>query len=266
MEHVHIVGISPRTGTTLLAELMTCCFEFDGWAAHELNIYYSPKPKVARYCSKNPRDLLRVSRYLKRFSKLWVLCMVRDPRDIIVSRHRLAPDTFWSNLGIIEPRFKALNRMSNHPRFITVHYEDLVTDPDKIQAELEATIPFLQRKHAFSSFEQVARPAQKSLRAMNGLRAISTDSINRWKNDLPRVKAQIERYSTMDEMLQVLGYETNNEWHGLLDKVKADNGKSYHEDRCNPQLHKRIANQAGIGLLELRAFLGVPKAKPIVAK
>ena len=266
MERVHIVGISPRTGTTLLAELMTCCFEFDGWAKHELNVYYSPKPKVARFCSKNPRDLLRASRYLRRFSKLWILCMMRDPRDIIVSRHGLAPDAFWSNLGIIEPRFRVLNQIPEHPRFITVRYEDLVSNPDKVQAELEATIPFLLRKHAFSSFDQVARPAQKSLRAMNGLRVISTDSMNRWKNDLPRVKAQIERYGNIDEMLQVLGYETDSGWRDILDKVEADNGKSHHEDECNPLLHKRILNRAGIGLLELRAFLGVHKAKPIVTK
>lgn len=57
MQQIHIIGLSPRTGTTLLMELIVSCFEMDGWADHELNYFLAPEPPVERYCSKATGDL-----------------------------------------------------------------------------------------------------------------------------------------------------------------------------------------------------------------
>ena len=42
MRRIHIVGSSPRTGTTLLTELLTCCFQPEGFCEHELSIFSEP--------------------------------------------------------------------------------------------------------------------------------------------------------------------------------------------------------------------------------
>ncbi len=97
---VHIVGLGPRTGTTLMMELMVHCFEFDAYANHEISLLYAPAVSFDRFCSKYPYELKTAVKRLKRDPGLWVICMIRDPRDVVVSRHQKRPGAYWSNLGI----------------------------------------------------------------------------------------------------------------------------------------------------------------------
>ena len=229
MQHVHIVSLSPRSGTTLLAELLVSCFEFDGHADHEMNLVYAPRPPVERFCSKFPSDITRCSKPLETRKDLWVICVLRDPRDIVVSRHRNDPDAYWADLELVRRGYAAFQDLRAHPRFLSVAYEDLVADPDHVQARLMQEIPFLVRRFDFSSFHKVASPTERSVAALNGFRKINTDSIGRWKSELPRLKAQIERYGSIDDILADLGYAGNPGWSDCLDTVVADNGRGHFE-------------------------------------
>lgn len=230
MKRVQIVGIAPRTGTTLLMEMMVSCFEFDGWADHELELFFAPNPRVDRFCSKCPKDLKICLDALNRQPDLWVVCLVRDPRDVIVSRHQKQKDAFWAHLGFIKDRYKFLMAARRHPHFIEVKYESLVSDPDQIQRYLTEKISFLSVTQLFSKFHEVAKPTEDAKMALGGLRKISTSSIGRWRQELPRVKAQIERYGLNKDILISLGYEKDGNWTTLLKDVVPENGKSHFED------------------------------------
>lgn len=258
MQHVHIVSLSPRSGTTLLAELMISCFEFDGHASHEMSLVYSPRPTVERFCSKFPSDITLALKSLQMRRNLWVICMLRDPRDIVVSRHRNDPEAYWANLEIVRRGYACFQLLRRHPRCLAITYEDLVADPDQVQTRLTQEIPFLLRRFDFSSFHKVARPSKRSIAALSGFRKIDTDSIGRWALELPRLKAQIDRFGSIDEMLSDLGYLEDPEWSRCLDGVTADNGRDRVERKF--RLRKRKLKKQ---LALWRRQLGFPIRKPI---
>ena len=229
---VHIVGISPRTGTTLMAELMISCFRFDGWSAHEMRLRDVPDPPVDLLCTKKPSDIHDAAAFLARDPNLWIICMLRDPRDIVVSRHARRPDRYWSHLGLVRPRCDLLETLKDHPRFIPIRYEDLVTNPNAVQDRLHATMPFLQQRHQFSDFHRVAKPSDASVTALNGLRPVTNSGIGRWRSDLPRLTAQLEKLGPIDDMLRTMGYEDGPSWTAALSGITPDNGVSqFDEDK-----------------------------------
>ena len=60
-QRIHIVGVSPRTGTTLLAECMVACMNIDAFEAHEASVSrLRLGPRV--YLTKRPADLFAIDR------------------------------------------------------------------------------------------------------------------------------------------------------------------------------------------------------------
>ena len=69
---VHIVGC-PRSGTTLLMELLRACFEHDAACDHETSLF-QPVPRHCRvYFSKQPTDILHMSTAFRHDTQLHVL-------------------------------------------------------------------------------------------------------------------------------------------------------------------------------------------------
>lgn len=247
-------------------ELIVSCFEMDGWADHELNYFLAPDPAVDRYCSKATGDLVFARSALNRRPDLWMICMVRDPRDVVVSRHRQVPDAYFAPLGISLERMTHLRAARDNPRFIILRYEDLAADPDAVQRQLEAAIPFLKRRHDFSKFHEVAQPTERSVRALSGVRQIGTTSVARWRTELPRLKAQIERFGDMDDMLRELGYEADAAWRSCLDTVVPGDASSFLDRRdisARARL-KRKKKDIRLLYLKLRHDLGFPARHEII--
>src|SRR5688572_25733730 len=97
MQRIHIVGAGPRTGTTLLAECMIACFEIDAFETHEASLSQC-RNNVDIYLTKDPLDLNLLGPRLLIDSHLHVLAMVRDPRDVIASKHGAAKEQYWAPL------------------------------------------------------------------------------------------------------------------------------------------------------------------------
>jgi pimeloyl-ACP methyl ester carboxylesterase len=221
------VGSSPRTGTTLLAELLHHGFAIDAALEHECAVFAEPPEPCAVWLSKRPRDVLVAGAVLAADPALWILHMVRDPRDVVVSRHRKAPDRYWTHLGLWHLYRRAARRLAGHPRFLTLRYEDLVADPDRVQEEIAAFLPFLSRRRAFSLVHRTWQPSEDSRAALGGARAVSADSVGIWRQHLPRLRAQIERHGSIDRDLRELGYETDDAWKRLLASVAPKNGATF---------------------------------------
>lgn len=220
MIRIHIVGSGPRTGTTLLTEAMHACFEIDEYCEHEAPISQEPVSGTRIFLTKKPSDVSLVRWPLRFDPSLHVICMVRDPRDSIVSIHKRAPDRYYSNLLFWKAFIRHFRSLQSQPRFHWIRYEDLVSDPDTVQEYLEGVIPGLVRRHPFSQYHEVANPSEKSLRALHGVRPMDPASVGHWKNHLPRVKAQIAEHGGISEDLVRFGYETDIGWEAMLDGVE----------------------------------------------
>jgi hypothetical protein len=256
-KQVHIVGCSPRSGTTLLYEMMSACFEFDRCYGHETRFNRTTALRGETLLTKRPKDTQFMPDVLAHIEDFWVIYCLRDPRDVIVSKHRIAGDRYYANLRLWREQHAYAQKMMSHPRCVTVHYEDLVTDPNSVQHALLDAIPWLKALHPFSDYHQYASLSSQSERAMHGLRAINTDSIGRWRENLPRVLAQIQRHGSISAELQACGYEVDDRWMTLLNDIEPDHSTSRYPDQLSlwDRARRRANIALKVGLYRIKRFL-----------
>lgn len=262
MKRIHIVG-APRSGTTLMQSLLNACFRIDGVQERELRLYRAKGGGYDILCTKRPGDEGLAPGLLPFDPALHFIYMLRDPRDTCVSRHRRAPDKYWSNLGAFKESYGHAKTVWSHPRFHVVRYEDLADDPDRVQARLAAAMPFLQERALFSDFHRVVSDGEIKQQALGGVRPINKDSIGAWRRHLPRLKAQLDLHGPISLELIRLGYEADDAWLSELEGVKPDNKGSLRAERVSPgkafrrsvrrQVHKLVylAKRAGGEFTEL---------------
>lgn len=215
---VHIVGCE-RSGTTLLLEMMTAGFEFDARCEREQSLFDPPPTGARLFLSKKPLDILRLERAFRADPGLFVLCTERDPRAVITSRHDGRPDRYLSDFAGWKACHAAAARLEGHERFLRVPYGDLVLAPDRVQSDIGARLPFLVPRGTFSRFHETARPTETGRKALGGVRAPDPGRDTRWREDLPRVKAQLLRHPDLPGVLVEEGYEADRSWVGLLADV-----------------------------------------------
>jgi hypothetical protein len=243
-KQIHIVGCSPRSGTTLLYEMMSACCAFDKLYGHETRFNRTSAHPDQTLLTKRPKDTQFMPSVLQHVPDFWVIYCLRDPRDVVVSKHKIAGDSYYSNLRLWREQHAYAESMQNHPRFIQVKYEDLVSDPDRVQASLVAAIPWLDCAHPFSEYHLHAKLSKQSERAMHGLRSINTESIGRWRANLPRIAAQIERHGDISQTLIECGYERDTAWTQELEGIVPDRRPSRYPDTLS--LWNRMRRNANI--------------------
>ncbi len=230
MKQIHIVGTGPRTGTTLLAEAMSTCFNIDLSTEHEDNLFFRPKTHADILLTKHPADLFVIWPSLLVDPELFVICLIRDPRDSIVSKHNKNKSVYWSTLRYWQYFYPLLKKYKKHARFIPVIYEEFVSEPDKVQQQIQSQISCLQSRHRFSEYHLHATPSEESKQALKEFRPIDAKGIGNWKQHLPRIKQQIQLHGDITPSLIELGYEPNHEWLKMLKEVEPYQGKSHVEE------------------------------------
>jgi hypothetical protein len=219
-KHIHIVACSPRSGTSLLQELMTTCFRIDDFCAHERSLFRTAGMHGDVVCTKNPREVPYMQWALLLNPDLYVIYVLRDPRSVIVSKHRQSPDQYYSSLKVWREFESYRRKLEGHQRFLVVKYEEFVTAPDVVQERIRLLLPFLEERCSFSEFHRYASPSERTARALNGLRPVSADRLVEWEKHLPRVKAQLQRFGDISAELVELGYEPDSNWMDQLRGVE----------------------------------------------
>lgn len=227
MQRIHIVGCGPRTGTTLLTELMISSFEIDLHTDHEDRIAKCPPRNGKVFLTKSPKDIVLIEPILKWVKNLHVIYMLRDPRDMIVSKHRSNKDQYYSNLEYWFNFMPFAKRLQGHPRFMQIRYRDLVNDPDGVQDLIRKKHPFLIQKHKFSEYHKVAKPSSDSKMALGDVRPVSGGSIGNWRQHKARVLGQIRLHGSISDDLIELGYEEDTQWEKELEGVVPDLSKQH---------------------------------------
>ncbi|MEM1111969.1 MAG: sulfotransferase [Pseudomonadota bacterium] len=219
MKHLHIVGC-PRSGTTLLMELISTCFASAGYCEHEKSIFEAPDVDGEPYFTKQPNDIKQLSHIFHRDPELYIIYMGRDPRSVITSLHDAEPGVYFCNYRVWSECDRAAQRYLGHARFLAVSYESLVAQPDAMQDRIAQQFTFLQRRHPFSQYHLHAKPSLASERAMHGLREVNPDSLSKWLSHLPRLAEQFQRHPALAADLTRLGYEDDDAWLSMLQEIE----------------------------------------------
>ena len=214
-----------------MCALMTTCFDIDVSPPDEERLRALVPPGGRVLCTKSPDESDYALALLPFDPDLHVIQMVRDPRDVIVSKYGPGPASYFTNLQSWR-RNKPSARWRSHSRAHVVSYERLVNRPDAVQAELGAAMPFLRTVCAFSAYSERASDLAVSRdlywsEAMHAIRPPGPESIGRWRQHLERVKGQIARHGDISDELIELGLEDNNSWLALLEFVAPDLSHSH---------------------------------------
>ena len=224
MKRIHIIGTGPRTGTTLMAEAMKSCCNIDCTTRHEDRLFARPTRECQVYMTKAPADLFVIWPTLLVDPDLYVICLVRDPRDAVVSRHGKDKLIYWGSLRYWKKFYPLLRKYEHHQRFVVVRYEDFVAEPDTTQDRLVKEIPFLEKIHDFSRYHEVTQPDERAQKALLGVRPIKPVGIGTWRNNLPRIKQQLALHGDISADLVALGYEPDDAWLRALEGVEPYDG------------------------------------------
>ena len=239
MERIHVTGLGPRTGTTLMAELMIACFAIDAFDDHETRAS-KLRRDCATYLSKWPGEMALVRRRLRFDRNFHVICMLRDPRDVVSSRHAKDGARYWAPLRLWKQNFRHAKALLDHPRVIPVRYEDLVSKPDEVQAEVARRLPFLDATGTFTDFHRRSNPTVEGVTALGGVRPVRSDRIGNWRNHLPRLAGQLARHGPVTAELIELGYEPDDEWLRVLEGIERDMNSSHWPETSRRTLRQRV--------------------------
>jgi hypothetical protein len=165
-------------------------------------------PKTAtRWVEKSPsniRHIEKISTYTDGVFKF--IHIIRDGRDVILSRHPTAPDRYW-----VEPKrwihdVTAGLKWMDDPRVLTIKYEDLLSNYEVTiksicdHLEIETTPEILQ-------WHQHARVTEN--RAFSSkVQPLTTSSIGKWRD--PKNAKRVAELTDKPEavaLLTQLGYE-----------------------------------------------------------
>ncbi len=229
-KHLHIVACSPRSGTTLLHEAMVTCFKVDKHYDHEVRFNQVDAEDGQILVTKRPKDTMYMPDVIDD-PELFVVYVMRDPRDVIVSRHGKDKDMYYSNIRLWRELHAYAQQIADHDRFLQVGYEEFVSNPDAVQGQIAAKFPWLETLHKFSEYHEYANVSEKSKLAMNDVRPIAPTSVGKWKNNLGRIKGQQITHGSLAPDLIECGYETSNDWEQVLDGVEPDFSRSRYPEK-----------------------------------
>lgn len=230
---IHITSSGPRTGTTLLAEVMKTCFEIDCYCDHEADMSVSNTSfgQCNTILTKRPSSTKNLDKILNWDPNLYVICLIRDPRDMICSFHGRIKDTYYCDLHFWTDFVKSYEKVHGKDRVLLIRYEDFTENPDLVQNIILKALPFLKKKYNFSDFHLYSKPNDDSILALKELRPIESKGIGNWRNHLPRIKQQMHEYSSLDDSLIKFGYERDMEWTHLLDSVAPERFETYTQNK-----------------------------------
>ncbi|MBN1132299.1 MAG: sulfotransferase [Bacteroidales bacterium] len=167
-------------------------------------------PKQAkRWCEKSPSNIHHIQDIDSYFGgNFRFLQIIRDGRDVVLSRHPVARDTYW-----VSPERWVLDvstgmKYTDHPNVYTLKYENLVQDFKK---SVEGICSFLGIPVSEEILNWHKHAAVTRNRAYySRVKELSGDSIGKWKQ--PQNQERIAAFMNNPEavrLLECLGYKSH---------------------------------------------------------
>jgi len=167
----------------------------------------SPRPHASRWCEKTPKNVLFFEEILALFSRrVKIIHLVRDGRDVVLSKHPLRPDAYWVSAERWVKEVQAGLRFSKDPNVLTVRYEDLILDPAVTIPKVE---DFLELEHRISADNWVESATVRNADSLFApIGPIQSASIGKWKRAAD-TDARIETFlntPNVSTLMSQLGY------------------------------------------------------------
>ncbi len=229
--HIHIVACSPRSGTTLLHEAMVTCFRIDRHYDHEIRFHQVEAEIDEILVTKRPKDTMYMPAVLDDDPELYVIYVMRDPRDVICSRHGKNREQYYSNIRLWRQMHSYAKKMRGHPRFLEIRYEDFVSDPDGTQDLIAQKFPWLEKKHKFSEYHEYAEISEKSVTAMHSIRPIAPTSVEHGQNFLAASRASRCSMARLRRTSWNVAMRHSADWEKVLDDVEPDLAPSRYPEK-----------------------------------
>lgn len=242
-KHIVICGY-PRSGTSLLYNMLTSAlpnFQFDSFENSCLGYVDSYMDCI----SKRPLDIFDIHKLIALNiiqKKLYILVLIRDPRDILTSRHPRVPQDYFIGYNhsyrvdgpdgydpeLVYPGFKDVYdaiealKMKAEIEVVFVRYEDLVRFPDRTQGELSSGLNTLL-EGSFSSFhrdkDKLAYRYEGKTAALDQALVLEDKPVDesragKWRRaeHRERIQEQFEAFPELLEIVREYGYETDDSW------------------------------------------------------
>jgi hypothetical protein len=235
--HIVIAG-QGRAGTTLFYNMLRATLQGFEMPPSEMSaVQYAQVP--GNFLTKRPFDIFDIPTILKTYEgrkRVDLIVSLRDPRDLLISRHKSMPDDYfvaadhcWFVPKGQTPTFNAPGILPVHNAIVTVansglfpqgifflKYEDLVDDPERIQTMLAEGLG-LTFEGKFSDFHTQAIPEDLQ-RALNGVRPVEKRKEPKWKapEHHARIIDQFTRFPDLHKLVIGLGYEKDESWFDEL--------------------------------------------------
>ena len=129
---------------------MVTCFKVDKHYDHEVRFNLVSADDGQILVTKRPKDTMYMPTVIDDDPEIYVIYVMRDPRDVIVSRHAKDKSVYYSNIRLWRQMHACAKQMAGHERFLEIRYEDFVRDPDETQQLITEKIPWLEKIHNFS--------------------------------------------------------------------------------------------------------------------
>jgi hypothetical protein len=220
---IYIQGCA-RSGNTLIRELCGTAFRdvelvkltkdtAECSLAHLVGLLQPPaKGATVRVASRNYENSLAMDRDLLRANpEVKVLWMLRDPRDILTSIHANQPDKYYVTPDRLLKSLQLYGQFKDEPQVLTVRYEELVGNPDAMQAKISQACSLVESRKFVEAYKFFPR-FHENVRAMHSIRPIDTNSVQKWRSNPAHQKHLQETLAAHPDIVtqaRACGYEVN---------------------------------------------------------
>jgi hypothetical protein len=144
---------------------------------------------------------------------------MRDPRDVLTSRHHSKPDSYYVSPERLFNHEQEINWLEERwDKVLRIKYEDLLTNPDDCQKKIAASTG-LKPAEKFSDYPDFLSDRKNVLdikeKAMAGIRKLDPERIRRWKKNKESrdyIMRLAKNENKLNELLVKHGYETKENW------------------------------------------------------
>ncbi len=163
-------------------------------------------PQAARrWCEKTPRNIHHIENILQYWSESHFINIIRDPRDVLTSRHRNKPGEYWVSLNRWVKDVKQGLEYEDHPRVFTIRYEDLVQN---FEPSIRELCNFLQIECGPEILNWHDHTTVRKNRAWQGkVVKLHAKSVQKWKQPEHAARlSQIMQDERIVELMEQLNY------------------------------------------------------------
>ncbi|GAB6099416.1 sulfotransferase [Halanaerocella petrolearia] len=173
---------------------------------YRLILKYDISNNVTRWCEKTPKNIRYLDKILDYFNEdIKLIHIVRDGRDVTLSRHPNAPDKYWVKPERWVNDVKKGLEYKDHSQVLTIKYENLVLNYEETIEKLCDFINEECTEELYSYFEHTN--VQKTNAWYDKAQQVHSKSVEKWKKEENQERvAEVMQNDEVVKLLDELNY------------------------------------------------------------